>query len=42
MQKSVRYAQTVALGSSKQLLRRQPPRTLSPEVQPYPKDLISL
>ncbi|OGA60519.1 MAG: hypothetical protein A3G81_08565 [Betaproteobacteria bacterium RIFCSPLOWO2_12_FULL_65_14] len=42
MQKNVRYAQTVALGSSKQLLRRQPPRTLSPEVQPYPKDLISL
>ncbi len=40
MQKNVRDARTVALGSSRQLLRRQPPRTLSPEVQPYPKDLI--
>lgn len=41
MQKNVRYARTVAVGSSRELLRRQPPRTLSPEVQPYPKDLIS-
>jgi hypothetical protein len=42
MQKNVRYAQAVARGSSAALLRRQPPRTLSPEVEPYPKDLIGL
>jgi len=42
MQKNVRYARTVAPGSSAELLRRQPPRTLSPEVEPYPKGLIGL
>jgi hypothetical protein len=42
MQKNVRYAQAVARGSSAGLLRRQPPRTLSPEVEPYPKDLVGL
>ena len=38
-----RYAQAVA-GSADavQLLRRRPPRTLLPEVQPYPRDLIGL
>jgi hypothetical protein len=42
MQKNVRYAQAVARGSSAALLRRQPPSTLSPEVMPYPKDLMGL
>ncbi|TAK82949.1 MAG: hypothetical protein EPO20_19690 [Betaproteobacteria bacterium] len=42
MQKNVRYAQALARGSSAELLRRQPPHTLSPGVEPYPKDLIGL
>jgi hypothetical protein len=42
MQKNVRYARAVARGSSAALLRRQPPSTLSPEVEPYPKDLVGL
>lgn len=40
MRKNVRYAQMVATSPSSELLRRQPPSTLSPEVEPYPKDLI--
>jgi hypothetical protein len=45
MQKNVRYAQVVAQGSphgSDRHLRRQPPRTLAANVEPYPKDLVSL
>jgi hypothetical protein len=40
MQKNVRYAQAVGNSPTVQLLRRQPPRTLSPGVEPYPKGLI--
>jgi hypothetical protein len=42
MQKNVRYAQLVAKEPSAEQLRRQPPSTLEPEVEPYPKDLIDL
>jgi hypothetical protein len=45
MQKNVRYAQVVAQGSahgSDQHLRRQPPQTLAANIEPYPKDLVSL
>jgi len=42
MQKNMRYARMVARASSAELLRRQPPRTLLPEVEPYPKGLIGL
>jgi hypothetical protein len=43
MQKNVRYAQRVARepGSGSQL-RRLPPSTLAPDVEPYPKDLVAL
>jgi len=43
MQKNVRYAQLVAQAPNfgKQL-RRQPPSTLAPETEPYPRDLVSL
>jgi hypothetical protein len=43
MQKNVRYAQLVAQvpGPGSQL-RRQPPSTLLPNVEPYPKDLVAL
>jgi hypothetical protein len=40
MQKNVRYAQVMANTPSTALLRRQPPSTLPPGVEPYPKDLI--
>jgi len=40
MRKNVRYAKVVASSPSAQLLRRQPPSTLSSEVEPYPRDLI--
>lgn len=40
MLKNVRYAQVMANLPTRGLLRRQPPSTLSPEVEPYPKDLI--
>jgi hypothetical protein len=40
MQKNVRYAQAMANTLSTAMLRRQPPSTLSPGVEPYPKDLI--
>ena len=42
MQKNVRYAQQVAQREGEARLRRQPPSTLSPEVVPYPKDLVGL
>jgi hypothetical protein len=45
MQKNVRYAELVAQGSahsSDQHLRRQPPLTLAPDIEPYPRDLVSL
>jgi hypothetical protein len=43
MQKNVRYAQLVAQASSPgSQLRRQPPSTLAPDVEPYPKDLVAL
>ena len=41
MRKNVRYAEIVASAPADPLLRRQPPSTLSPEVEPYPKDLIA-
>jgi hypothetical protein len=40
MQKNVRYAHVVAATPAAELLRRQPPRTLAPGVEPYPKDLL--
>ena len=40
MRKNVRYAEIVASAPADPLLRRQPPSTLSPEVEPYPRDLI--
>ena len=42
MQKNVRHAQLVARHESPELLRRQPPTTLTPGVEPYPKDLVEL
>jgi hypothetical protein len=41
MCKNVRHAQVVASAPPGELLRRQPPSTLSPDVEPYPKDLIA-
>jgi len=41
MQKNVRYAQVLANSPPGNLLRRQPPSTLLPEVEPYPRGLIS-
>jgi hypothetical protein len=43
MQKNVRYAQLVAqkAGTGSQL-RRQPPSTLQPNVEAYPKDLVTI
>jgi len=43
MQKNVRHAELVAqAGATREHLRRQPPSTLAPEVEPYPKDLLAL
>jgi hypothetical protein len=43
MQKNVRYAQLVAQAPDPaQRLRRQPPSTLAPDTEPYPRDLVSL
>ena len=43
MQKNVHHAQRVAtLGEPQAHLRRQPPSTLRPEVEPYPQDLLAL
>ncbi|HYG54765.1 MAG TPA: hypothetical protein VD965_05665 [Burkholderiales bacterium] len=41
MQKNISYAQAVAEQPIETALRRQPPRTLDPDVEPYPKDLLS-
>jgi hypothetical protein len=43
MQKNVRHAQRVAQASgAASQLRRLPPSTLLPDVEPYPKDLVAL
>ncbi len=42
MQKNVRYAQQVAQEPSPSRLRRQPPSTLEPGVEPYPMNLAEL
>lgn len=43
MRKNAQYAQSVAQsGDARQRLRRQPPKTLAPDVEPYPKGLIGL
>jgi hypothetical protein len=43
MRKNAEHAQSVAqLGDAKQRLRRRPPKTLAPDVEPYPKDLVGL
>jgi hypothetical protein len=39
MQKNIRYAQLVAQAPENGRLRRQPPSTLLPGVEPYPRDL---
>jgi hypothetical protein len=40
MHKNVRYAERMANAPTAELLRRQPPTTLLPEVRPYPRELI--
>jgi len=41
MRKNAEYAQSFASsGELSQRLRRKPPKTLSPDVEPYPKDLV--
>ncbi|HEX2566387.1 MAG TPA: hypothetical protein VHL85_05980 [Burkholderiales bacterium] len=42
MQKNIRYAQLVAQEPSHGRLRRQPPSTLPPGVEPYPRNLDAL
>src|SRR2546428_678560 len=42
MKKNIRYAEVVAQGPASGMLRRRPPRTLPADVEPYPRDLISL
>jgi hypothetical protein len=43
MQKNVMHAQLVAQAAKPgEHLRRQPPNTLAPDVEPYPKDLMDL
>ena len=43
MQKNVSHAQRVAsLGEPQVHLRRQPPNTLQPDIEPYPRDLLAL
>jgi hypothetical protein len=42
MKKNIRYAEVVAQGPASGMLRRHPPRTLPADVEPYPRDLISL
>src|ERR1700694_5243615 len=42
MKKNVLYAKAVAQEPASDMLRRQPPSTLLPGVEPYPRDLISL
>jgi len=40
MQKNVRYAKVVGEAPNTDMLRRMPPSTLKPGVEPYPKDLV--
>ena len=43
MQKNIEHAQRVSqVQAPAGQLRRQPPSTLEPEVEPYPKDLLAL
>ena len=42
MQKNMRYAQLIAQAADALGLRRQPPSTLMPGVEPYPKNLPEL
>jgi len=42
MKKNIRYAEVVAQGPASGMLRRRPPRTLPADVEPYPRDLVSL
>jgi hypothetical protein len=43
MERNVRHAERLPLGSTmNQLLRRQPPLTLAPGIEPYPRDLVRL
>jgi len=42
IQKNVRYAQRLAYAPWRDDLRRQPPHTLVPSVEPYPKELTRL
>jgi hypothetical protein len=42
MAKNVRYAGLVAVAPRSAFLRRQPPSTLLPDVEPYPNDLVGL
>jgi len=42
MQKNARYAQLVALAPESERLRRQPPSTLLPGVEPFPRNLAAL
>jgi hypothetical protein len=41
MQRNISYVQSVAQLPIADALRRQPPRTLDPETEPYPKDLLN-
>jgi hypothetical protein len=40
MQKNVRYAQVMAAQGNTGALRRSPPSTLKPGVEPYPRDMV--
>ena len=40
--KNIRHARRVAQTPSAEQLRRQPPSTLAPQAEPYPKDLVDL
>ena len=43
MRKNADYAESLARsGDAKQGLRRRPPKTLAPDVEPYPRDLVGL
>ena len=40
IQNNVRYAKLLGEGETKDMLRRSPPDTLSPDAEPYPPDLL--
>jgi hypothetical protein len=40
IQKNIRYAQALAHAADTEMLRREPPHTLRPDVEPYPGDLV--